>query len=253
MRKLPRRDRIAILAGLAGIVFLSWSYLLFEAARMESAMAGGAMMQLRPWAAGDFALMFLMWAVMMVGMMLPSAAPMALVYAAIHRKASRQGQPFAPTAIFVTGYLAAWTLFSAGATLLQWGLERAALLSPMLVSTSPLLGGTLLVAAGVYQMIPLKDACLKHCGAPVYFISEEWRPGVGGAFRMGWIHGMYCLGCCWLLMGILFFGGVMDLLLIAAIAIFVLLEKILPFASLVGRVAGVALIGSGVLVWIGAW
>jgi predicted metal-binding membrane protein len=252
VRKLPRRDRIAIVAGLAGTVLVSWVYLLTEAARMDAAM-GDAMMQLRPWTGLDFTLMFVMWAVMMVGMMLPSAAPMALIYAAVSRKASSQGESLAPTAVFVAGYLVMWTLFSAGATGLQWGLERAALLSPMMVSTSPLLGGALLVAAGLYQMTPLKDACLRHCRSPAYFISEHWRPGVSGAFRMGLIHGAYCLGCCWLLMGILFFGGVMNLLWIAAIAIFVLLEKILPVGPVAGRVAGVALIGLGALVWLAAW
>jgi predicted metal-binding membrane protein len=251
-RKLPPRDRIAILSGLAGAAILSWAYLLVEAGRMDGAMASGAMMQLRPWTPFDFAMMFLMWAVMMVGMMLPSAAPVALVYAAVARKASRQGQSLAPTAVFVSGYLAMWTLFSLAATCLQWGLERAALLSPMMVSTSPALGGALLAAAGVYQMTPLKDGCLRHCRSPAYFISEHWRAGIGGAFRMGLAHGAYCLGCCWLLMGILFFGGVMNLLWIAAIAIFVLLEKVLPLGVAGSRGTGAALIGLGIWVWAGA-
>ncbi len=235
---------------------MSWLYLWMEAARMGGSMGaamGGAMMQLRPWALADFALMFVMWAVMMVGMMVPSAAPMALVYAAVSRKASKQGKSLAPTAVFVAGYVAMWTLFSVAATGLQWGLERAALLSPMMVSTSPLLGAGLLVSAGVYQLTPFKDACLRHCRSPAYFISEHWRPGVVGAFRMGLVHGAYCLGCCWLLMGILFFGGVMNLLWVAAIASFVLLEKILPRGPMAGRVAGVALIGLGALVWFRAW
>lgn len=252
VRKLPRRDSIAIVGGLAGVTLLSWIYLLLELARMDGAMAGGAMMQLRPWAPVDFALMFAMWAVMMVGMMVPSATPMVLVYAAVARKASSQGELLAPTVVFVAGYVVMWTLFSAGATLLQWGLERAALLSPTMVSTSPLLGGALLVAAGLYQMTPMKDACLKHCRSPVYFISDNWRPGVGGAFRMGWLHGAYCLGCCWLLMGILFFGGVMNLLWIAAITIFVLLEKLLPAGRAGGRIAGGALMALGMAVWIQA-
>ena len=264
IRSLPRRDRVAILCGLAGTVLIAWLYLLLEADRMEASMVGGAMeggmaqamggamMQLRPWSAVDFALMFAMWAVMMVGMMVPSAAPMALVYAAVARKASRQGESLAPTAVFVTGYVVMWTLFSAGATLLQWGLERAALLSPMMVSTSPALGGSLLIAAGVYQLTPLKDACLRHCRSPAYFISEHWRPGAAGAFRMGLVHGAYCLGCCWLLMGILFFGGVMNLLWIAAITLFVLLEKVVPAGVMSGRLAGLALIALGTAVWWGA-
>jgi predicted metal-binding membrane protein len=236
VRSLPRRDRLAILCGLAGTVLVAWIYLLLETWRMDASMAGGAgtgamaqamgraMMQPHAWSPGDFALMFAMWAVMMVGMMVPSAAPMALVYAAVARKASRQGESLAPTAVFVTGYVVMWTLFSAGATLLQWCLESTALLSPMMVSTSPALGAGLLVAAGLYQMTPQKDACLRHCRSPAHFISEHWRPGTGGAFRMGLVHGAYCLGCCWVLMGILFVGGVMNLLCIAAITLFVLFE-----------------------------
>jgi len=188
--------------------------------------------------------MFWMWAVMMVGMMVPTAAPMTLVYAAVARKAARQGTKVAPTAAFVAGYVAMWTLFSLGATLAQWGLDSAALLSPMMVSNSPKLGAALLFAAGVYQLTPWKDSCLEHCRAPAHFISANWRPGVAGAFRMGVVHGAYCLGCCWILMGLLFLGGVMNLLWIAAITLFVLLEKILPAGALAGRIAGLAMIAA---------
>ena len=167
----------------------------------------------------------------MTGMMLPSATPATLVYTAVARKAAREGTPVAPVAAFVTGYLFMWTLFSLGATLAQWGLERAALLSPMLVSTSPVLGASLLIAAGVYQLTPWKEACLEHCQSPVQFISQHWRSGGWGAFRMGLEHGAFCLGCCWVLMGLLFFGGVMNLVWIAGITLFVLLEKVLPFGA----------------------
>ncbi len=142
-------------------------------------------------------------------------------------------------------YVAMWTLFSVGATLAQWALDRAALLSPMTMTTSPKLGAAFLVAAGVYQLTPYKDVCLKHCRAPAHFIAEHWRPGALGAFRMGLAHGAYCLGCCWLLMGLLFFGGVMNLLWIAAITLFVLLEKVLPLGRAGGRLAGGAMILAG--------
>ena len=170
------------------------------------------MVQLHAWSAMHFGMMFAMWAVMMVGMMLPSATPTTLVYAAVARKAERDGQSVASTSVFVAGYLTMWTLFSLGATLAQWALEAAALLSPMMVSTSPLLGGALLVVAGLYQFTPLKEACLEHCRSPAHFIAESWRPGTGGAFRMGIEHGAFCLGCCWVLMLLLFVGGVMNLL-----------------------------------------
>jgi predicted metal-binding membrane protein len=256
-RLLPRRDRIAVLAELFGVTLLAWLYLVEMATGMVGMPAsdmtgGGAAMQLQPWTVRDAALMFAMWAVMMVGMMVPTAAPMTLVYAAVARKAAREGTVLAPTAVFVLGYVAMWTGFSAGATAAQWGLERAALLSPMLVTTSPTLGAALLIGAGIYQLTPFKNACLEHCRSPAYFISEHWRPGASGAFRMGLVHGAYCLGCCWILMGLLFFGGVMNLLWIAGITVFVLLEKVAPFGAWGGRVAGLVMIGTGLFAAIAA-
>ena len=251
---LPRRDKIAILTGLIGVTVLAWIYLVVMATGMADMGSSDsmAMMQLRRWTAVDFLLMFLMWAVMMVGMMAPTAIPMTLIYAAVARKAAHQDTPLAPTATFVAGYIVIWTLFSAAATVAQWALDQAALLSPMMVTTSPALGASLLIAAGVYQLTPFKNACLRHCRAPAYFISEHWRPGASGAFRMGVEHGAICLGCCWVLMGLLFFGGVMSLLWIAGITLFVLLEKIIPHGVLGGRLAGVAMIGAGV-VMIATW
>jgi len=218
---------------------------------MEGMSATGSMMTLRPWTSLDFALTFAMWTVMMVGMMVPSATPTALIYAAVARKAALQGAVLAPTIIFVSGYVAVWTVFSLLATVIQWGLEWAALLSPMMASTSPSLGATLLVGAGVYQLTPMKAACLRHCRAPAQFISQHWRPGRAGAFHMGIIHGAYCLGCCWILMGLLFLGGVMNLLWIAGITITVLAEKVLPFGNWGGRIAGSAAIAVGVAVLVG--
>jgi predicted metal-binding membrane protein len=193
---------------------------------------------------------------MMVGMMVPSAAPMVMMYAAVSRKAESQGSPVAPTACFVAGYVAAWTAFSLVATLAQWGLDRAALLSPMMVTSSPWLGALLLGFAGIYQLTPAKDTCLRHCRAPAYFISEHWRPGPTGAFRMGVVHGAFCLGCCWALMGLLFFGGVMNLLWIAAITAFVLAEKLLPAGRGTARWSGFAMIVAGGFMaarwWVGS-
>ena len=247
--RLPRRDRIAILSALIGVTVLSWTYLIRMATQMDmSAMMPAAMLEIHAWAAGDFVFMFVMWAVMMVGMMVPTAIPMTLVYAAVARKAAGQGTTLAPAAVFLSGYIAMWTIFSAGATFAQWVLDQAALLSPMLVSSSPWLGAGLLIAAGMYQMTPAKEACLRHCRSPAHFISEHWRPGWAGAFRMGLEHGVFCLGCCWALMGLLFFGGVMNLLWIAAITLFVLIEKVLPFGARSGRFAGIAMIAGGLAV-----
>ena len=250
---LPRRDRWAILTGLAGITLLSWIYLFVLASNMDDMPMSGMseMMEIRPWTGMDFLLMFLMWAVMMVGMMVPTAVPMTLVYASVARKAAAQQSPLAPTSVFVSGYIMIWCVFSAGASLAQWALDQTALLSPMMVSNSPYLGAGLLVAAGGYQLTPIKNSCLDHCRAPAHFFSQHWRTGWTGALRMGMAHGAYCLGCCWVLMGLLFLGGVMNLLWIAAIAAFVLLEKILPLGQAGGRVAGLAMIVLGLLTLAG--
>jgi predicted metal-binding membrane protein len=149
--------------------------------------------------------------------------------------------------VFVAGYIAMWSLFSLVATIAQHALDQAALLSPMMRSNSEALGAALLIVAGVYQFTPLKNACLRNCRAPAHFLSRYWRTGSLGAFRMGLRLGAYCVGCCWILMGLLFVGGVMNLLWIAAIAIFVLLEKTIPRGDVSGRFAGAAMILIGAL------
>jgi predicted metal-binding membrane protein len=235
-----KRDRLVALAGVAGITALAWIYLL-AAAEMGGMTGGTVMADLRPWSALDFLLMFLMWAVMMVAMMVPSAAPMILLFAAISRKQRAEDHAFAPTGAFLAGYVVLWSAFSLAATSLQWALEQAALLSATMVSTSPLLGGLLLIGAGLYQWTPLKNVCLKHCRSPLHFIMKGWKRGARGAFAMGLEHGAFCVGCCWVLMGLLFVGGVMNLLWIAAIAVFVLIEKLLPLGAAAGRVGGLFL------------
>jgi predicted metal-binding membrane protein len=250
-----KRDRLIAIAGLLGVAGLAWLYLVVMAAGMHTSMPMGeamAMPQIRPWSATDFLLTFLMWAIMMVGMMVPGAAPMILLYARVCRTQREKGRPFAPTGAFLAGYLAVWSAFSLVATLLQWALEQAALLSPMVVSTSPILGGGLLIAAGVYQLSPLKHVCLRHCRGPLDFIMRHWRKGTGGALIMGIEHGAYCVGCCWFLMGLLFVGGVMNLLWVAGIAILVLLEKVAPLGELTARAGGVALAGAGLVVLLTA-
>ncbi len=248
------RDHWTIFAALGGVTTVAWIYLVIAARPMStgttdhsSANAMQSMAHVRPWTAAEFGLMLAMWTVMMVAMMAPTAAPMAFVYAAVARKAASQDRPVAPTFVFVAGYLAMWGLFSVVATAAQWSLDQLALLSPMMVSASPVFGGVLLIGAGVYQLTPFKDACLAHCRAPAYFISQHWRGGSVGAFRMGLELGAYCLGCCWILMGLLFVGGVMNLLWIAAIAMFILLEKTMPWAKTGGRVLGAAMILIGLL------
>ena len=251
---LPRRNRIAILASLFGITLLAWVYLIVMALSMDDmSMTAGEMMRIRPWSGLDFLLMFLMWAVMMVGMMVPTAVPMTLIYAAVARKAASQSTPVAPTATFVAGYIVMWCVFSVAATVTQWVLDQAALLSPMMVSNSPALGAGLLIGAGIYQWTPFKDACLQHWRSPVQFLMQHWRRGTGGALMMGLDHGVYCIGCCWFLMALLFVGGVMNLVWIATLAVLVLLEKVVPHGKLVARLAGASFIVAGLLILSGAF
>jgi predicted metal-binding membrane protein len=241
-----KRDRGFVLAGLAGTTALAWTYLVSIAADMDATLISAmTMAQIAPWSVHDFWLMFIMWVVMMVGMMLPSAAPMILLYAAVRRRQQGRGHVFAPTGVFAVGYLVAWTAFSLVATAMQWVLEQASLLSPMMVSASPYLGGALLIAAGIYQWTPLKHACLQNCRAPAEFLSRSWRNGTGGAVAMGIHHGAYCIGCCWVLMGLLFVAGVMNLLWVASITALVLIEKIAAGGHLFARIADAMFVASG--------
>ena len=247
-----RRDRLLVLASLAILTGLSWLYLWLEADAMDRMMMGLRPMAMRATAASvwTFLLVFAMWAVMMAGMMLPSAAPMTLFYAAIVRKNGERGTALPSVWIFGAGYLLVWTAFSLGATALQALFEHWAVASSMMVSTSRWLTAMILVGAGFYQWSPLKDACLGKCRAPLEFVMTRWRPGRLGALRMGATHGLYCVGCCWALMLLLFVGGVMNLPWVALIAVFVLLEKVLPHGRIVARIAGTGLIAWGVYILI---
>jgi predicted metal-binding membrane protein len=199
-----------------------------------------------PWNGADAVLMAVMWAVMMIGMMVPSATPMILTFATVNRRKRARGQPFVPTAIFLAGYLIAWSGFALAATLAQWGLDRAALLSPAMRTTSATLGGALCLATGLYQFTPMKYACLETCRSPAAFVLHHWRDGAPGALRMGVAHGLYCLGCCWAVMALLFVGGVMNLLWSAALAAFVLAEKLVPAGRWFARAGGALMCGYGV-------
>jgi len=199
-----------------------------------------------PWSAGYALLVFFMWWIMMVAMMLPGAAPMILLFARVNRSSRAAGAPTVSTALFALGYLAAWGGFSLLATGAHWLLEQSGFLSPEMASRNRLFGGLLLVAAGVYQMTPWKHACLRHCRGPLDFVTRYWRPGPKGALQMGLRHGALCVGCCWVVMGLLFYGGVMNLYWITGIALLVLLEKILPGGDRLGYLSGGAFIAWGV-------
>ena len=257
-----RRDRLVVAVSLGAIVALAWGYVFWLANDMD--MGGMDMTGFRmipagigimapanaPWKAIEFAFVFAMWAVMMVGMMAPSAAPMILMYARVGRQGQTEGKPFAPAGWFAGGYFLVWTGFSLAATTVQWGFERADLLDSQMASVSNVLGGIVLVLAGVYQWTPLKDRCLVQCQSPVGFLMRHggFRSDATGCLVLGMRHGAYCVGCCWLLMALLFVGGVMNVLWIALLALLVLVEKLAPFGRWVARVAGIACVAAGV--WI---
>jgi predicted metal-binding membrane protein len=256
-----RRDRAIVSIALIILTLLAWLYVLRLAADMEMGgmdMTGTRMVstgirmvmtsRLQAWSGAEFAFIFLMWSVMMVAMMLPSATPIVLLYARVGRMAAVDGEPFAPTGWFAAGYLLVWFGFAFAATSAQCGLERAALLTPMMESASNAVGGILLIMAGLYQWSPLKDTCLAQCQAPLLFIQRYggFRRNVLGALEIGVRHGAYCVGCCWALMTLLFVGGVMNVLWIAAIAALVLVEKVVVGGRFVSRAAGAGLIIAGV-------
>jgi predicted metal-binding membrane protein len=243
-----KHDRWLTAGALLLAVLLSWAWIVPMALDMYGAMAGpSAWMMTTNWDALHLALLFAMWAVMMVGMMLPSAAPTLLLYAALARKSDSSGSVALRVYAFAAGYLAIWTLFSLLATALQRVLVAALVLSPMMEVQNRAWAGGLLVLAGIYQFTAAKRACLTACRSPVEFITRHWKPGRSGAFRMGLEHGLYCLGCCWALMLLLFVGGVMNLWVIAAITLFVLLEKVSPRGVQAGRLSGI------LLILLGAW
>jgi len=244
LENLLRRDRLVVAAGLAIVVTLAWLYLA-AGAGMDADIADMAMDMPMPWSPFYAAVVFVMWWVMMIAMMVPSAAPMILLFAAIQRKRDGAVHPSAQAWIFCSGYLAMWGAFSLVAVLAQWVLEHAGLLSMAMASTSAVLGGVVLLAAGLYQLTPIKNVCLRYCQSPVLFLSRYWQSGAAGALRMGLRHGGLCLGCCWFLMALLFVGGVMNLAWIAGIALYVGAEKLLPNGRALSRAAGVALCAAG--------
>ena len=248
------RQRLPVLLGLAGVIALAWTYLLYMAwgmAHMDVGIEMLLMPRMTDWGAVDLALVFLMWAVMMVAMMLPTALPMVSAFASCSRPSAEQPRAWSVVA-FVIGYVLVWAGFSLLVTLLQWGLLEARWISPMMEVRGPGFGGTLLLAAGIFQFTPLKHACLSACRSPLSFLMTEWRPGNAGALIMGLRHGVLCTACCWLLMALLFVLGVMNVVWIAALTVFVLIEKTWSGARWLTPAGGALLIAWGAILVGGA-
>jgi len=235
---LLARHRTLLILGLTLITAISSIY-VWRLARDPLAMC---MVNMNPWSRADLIALFAMWVAMMVAMMIPSASPMILAFAGVYRSRREKSLPYVPTSAFVLGYVAVWGGFSALATVAQEALHSAALVSSMGTSVSGTFGGTLLASAGVFQWTPLKNACLRRCRSPLGFLLTEWREGAWGALQMGLRHGAYCVGCCWLLMGLLFVVGVMNLWWVATIAAFVLIEKVTAAGPWVARATGLLLV-----------
>lgn len=251
---LLKRDRWVVASGLALILALFWAYLLSGAGIGTNAhdMADMPMEEMgaQPWSLGYAVLTFLMWWIMMAAMMLPSATPVLLLAAALNRKSQPERTPYGATGFFAAGYLIAWAFFSLAAVAAQWWLTQRGLLSDMMQATSWQLVGGLLIAAGLWQLTPIKNACLQHCRSPVQFLTQRRRTGNYGALVMGMEHGTYCLGCCWLLMALLFVGGIMSLYWIVGLAVYVLGEKLLPAGHRAARWVGAILVLCGMLLMV---
>src|SRR5262245_7090687 len=240
-----RDGRAALVSILALTAVSAWLWIVVMARDMYGPMTGAsAWMMTARWDAPYLLLLWAMWSVMMTAMMLPTAAPLILLYGAAARRSPR------PTArrhtyALAAGYLAAWTAFSLAATALQRVLASLLLLSPMMEAGSARVSGTLLIVAGVYQWTPLKHACLRACQSPLGFLMARWRDGWSGAFRVGLEHGLYCIGCCWALMLLVFAGGVMNMVVIVALTVWVALEKLAPFSRRAAQFSGAVMIAAG--------
>jgi predicted metal-binding membrane protein len=248
VESLLLRDRLLVGAALFATTGLCWAWIVPMARDMYGSMKGAsAWMMTDTWDVSHLALLFGMWAVMMAGMMLPSAAPALFLYGGVIRRSGDAGRAKAHIYAFAAGYLLVWTAYSLFATVLQRLMARWLLITPMMDARDARFGGCLLIAAGVYQFTPFKRSCLASCRNPVEFIVRHWKAGVWGGFYLGAANGLYCLGCCWALMMLLFVGGVMNLWWISALTVFVLLEKAAPFGEKGGRYSGVA------ISIVGAW
>ena len=249
--RLSPREYLIVGGGLAGLAVIGWAYIVYMAWAMNHMGLVDMWMPpvaSEPWAYTDFIWLFVMWVVVMTAMMVPSVVPMVMVFTAVNRTKAQKAQSYVPTFVFVSGYLVAWSGFSLLVSVAQWPLHTAGVLNPMMDSYNYTFSGIVLILAGVYQWTPLKEACLNLCRSPLGFLMVHWREGKSGALNMGIRHGLFCIGCCWALMLVLFAVGVMNMLWVLLIAMFVLLEKILPAPRLMRGLSGL-----GLILWGASW
>jgi predicted metal-binding membrane protein len=243
-----RHDRATFFVLLVLTPVVSWIWIVMMARDMYGPMTGASAWMMRThWDAPHLLLLWAMWSVMMTAMMLPSAAPLILLYGAAARR-SRQRTARRHIYALAAGYLAAWTTFSLAATVLQRALASLLLISPMMEAGSSRVSAALLIIAGVYQWTPLKHACLRACQSPLGFLIARWRDGWSGAFRLGLEHGSYCIGCCWALMLLLFAGGVMNVVVIAGLTVWVAVEKLAGVSRRGAQFSGAVMIAAGL--WV---
>ena len=252
IESLLQSEQLLAFSCLAIVIVISWAYMLQMNWRMFETGGDITLACLVHWSPEDIAHSLMMWATMMVAMMFPSAAPMILMFTIVNRQQGKTQRPLMPTGLFVLGYFLVWTGYSALAAMAQWGLHVAILLTHDLVITSPLLGGVLLVAAGVFQWTRFRDACMSKCRSPLGFLMAEWREGRRGALIMGLRHGVNCVGCCWLLMLLSFVLGIMNMVWMAILTGFMLMEKTYPKGQWMSRTAGLILVVWGIWVTVGA-
>ena len=250
LESLLQKEQLIAFSCIALVMLISWAYMLHMAWGMSGVGAEISLACLMRWGPEDILHSFMMWAIMMVAMMFPSATPMILMFNIVNQQQGETQRPLLPTGLFVLGYFLVWTAYSALAAIAQWGLHIAALLSHNLIITNPLIGGVLLVAAGVFQWTPFRDACMLKCRSPLGFLMAEWREGRLGTLIMGLKHGLNCVGCCWLLMLLSFVLGIMNMVWMAILTIFMLVEKASPKSQWVSRTTGLVLVAWGL--WIAA-
>ena len=227
-----------IIAAISGVVLLSWYYMVFAMTMNMEPVAS--------WQLTDILMLFVMWSIMMIGMMLPSATPVILLINKLNQQRKTRQAPFTHTLFFISGYLLAWIFYSALITLIQWWLHHLSILSAMMISANHIFSGILLLIAGLYQWTPYKQKCLQLCRSPLSLLTTQWQEGINGAIRLGFKHGQYCLGCCWFLMALLFVTGVMNLKWIFILTLLVLVEKCLPKGDVLGNGLGILLVLLGI-------